>query len=85
MAMLCLFGICIPYSVIWPFILLFFKQIWDYIYPSNNKKGKESFINDKNDNEGDVSTVSYESSQSFFLTIAMLKQSLKMKKAIMLE
>ena len=40
MALLCCFGVCIPYSVIWPFVLLFLKQIWEYFVPkkSNTKK-----------------------------------------------
>ena len=40
MALLCCFGVCVPYSVIWPFILLFLKQIWEYFVPkkSNAKK-----------------------------------------------
>lgn len=32
MALLCLFGVCIPYSVIWPFILLFLKQVWEFVF-----------------------------------------------------
>lgn len=31
MSVLCIGGICIPYSVIWPFVLIFLKQIWDFV------------------------------------------------------
>ena len=47
MALLCLFGVCIPYSVTWPFILLFVKQIWEYISPA--KKDKKTKINKEAD------------------------------------
>ena len=48
MALLCLFGVCIPYSVIWPFILLFLKQIWEYISPTKreNKNTKNTGCDD---------------------------------------
>lgn len=29
--MLCCFGICIPYSVFWPLLVLFAKNVWDFI------------------------------------------------------
>lgn len=29
--MCCIFGVCIPYSVLWPFVLLFIQQCWGYI------------------------------------------------------
>lgn len=31
--MLCLFGVCIPYSVLWPLALIFLKHLWDRIEP----------------------------------------------------
>ena len=49
MALLCLFGVCIPYSVIWPFILLFLKQIWEYVSPT-----KRENKNSKNNSDGSV-------------------------------
>jgi thioredoxin 1 len=32
MAMLCLFGICIPYSVLWPLIVLGFRQLYVFFF-----------------------------------------------------
>mmetsp|Transcript_6605 Transcript_6605/g.11085 ORF Transcript_6605/g.11085 Transcript_6605/m.11085 type:complete len:189 (-) Transcript_6605:3741-4307(-) len=51
MSMICCFGICIPYSVIWPFLLILLKQIWDFISPLIGKKASDD---KKVDREGDV-------------------------------
>mmetsp|Transcript_31034 Transcript_31034/g.23078 ORF Transcript_31034/g.23078 Transcript_31034/m.23078 type:complete len:178 (+) Transcript_31034:63-596(+) len=32
MGSLCICGVCIPYSVLWPMILLFLKQVWDLFH-----------------------------------------------------
>lgn len=40
MAMLCICGVCIPYTVLWPIVLLFLKQIWAFIYPAAPKPAK---------------------------------------------
>ena len=37
MSVFCIGGICIPYSVIWPFILIALKQIWDWISGGKTK------------------------------------------------
>ena len=41
MAMLCICGVCIPYTVLWPIVLLFLKQIWAFIYPAGAKPEKK--------------------------------------------
>lgn len=33
--MICFFGICIPYSVLWPILVLFVKNVWDFIHGRN--------------------------------------------------
>lgn len=38
--MLCICGVCIPYNALWPILLLFLKQAWDYF--SGTKKDKEA-------------------------------------------
>lgn len=40
MAVLCICGICIPYSVLWPIVLLFLKQVWSFLFPGA-KQSKE--------------------------------------------
>lgn len=40
MSMICICGICIPYTVLWPIVLLFLKQIWSFVY-GNDKKAKK--------------------------------------------
>lgn len=40
MAMLCICGICIPYTVLWPIVLIFLKQVWSFFVPSS-KSAKE--------------------------------------------
>ena len=40
MAVCCLFGVCIPYSVLWPVILLILKPIFEYFGFSWNTKKK---------------------------------------------
>ena len=47
MAVLCICGICIPYSVLWPLVLVFLKQIWGFIFPSPKKKKGESTEEDE--------------------------------------
>jgi len=43
MSMLCIFGFCIPYSVLWPLLLLAVKQVADLLYPRReSKKGVAS-------------------------------------------
>ena len=37
MAAFCICGICIPYSVIWPFILLIVKRVYEIIFPASSK------------------------------------------------
>jgi thioredoxin 1 len=41
MAMLCICGICIPYTVLWPIVVLFLKQIWSFIFPAAKADNKE--------------------------------------------
>mmetsp|Transcript_20058 Transcript_20058/g.19352 ORF Transcript_20058/g.19352 Transcript_20058/m.19352 type:complete len:183 (-) Transcript_20058:85-633(-) len=31
MAVICICGVCVPYSVLWPLVLLMFKPIFDYV------------------------------------------------------
>jgi thioredoxin 1 len=40
MSLCCIGGVCIPYTVIWPFILLILKQLWSYFYPTVDDKKK---------------------------------------------
>jgi thioredoxin-like negative regulator of GroEL len=42
MAMLCICGICIPYTVLWPIVVLFLKQIWFFIFPAGKAAQKKS-------------------------------------------
>ena len=46
--MLCICGVCIPYSLIWPFILMLLKKVYDVFFPpgKNDKKSdkKESLV-----------------------------------------
>lgn len=42
MAMLCICGVCIPYTVLWPFVLLILKQIWGFISPSSKTTEKKT-------------------------------------------
>lgn len=37
MSMLCIFGCCIPYSVLWPLIMLALKQVVDLLFPKSRK------------------------------------------------
>lgn len=37
MSMLCIFGFCIPYSVLWPLLLLVVKQVADLLFPKRRK------------------------------------------------
>ena len=63
MAMLCLFGVCIPYSVIWPLIILFLKQLWCFLWPIKKEKKERITSADIN-----ITDELYNSSQSFYLT-----------------
>jgi len=40
MSMCCIFGVCIPYSALWPIVLLFLRQIYTYFYPNHEEKVK---------------------------------------------
>lgn len=44
MAVLCIGGCCIPYSVIWPFLLLILKKIYEFCFPGTavTKKVEET-------------------------------------------
>jgi thioredoxin 1 len=37
MSVLCICGVCIPYSVLWSIALLFMKQLWDFFNPYKKK------------------------------------------------
>lgn len=37
MAVLCICGFCIPYSVVWPFVLLLLKQLYTFFFPGASK------------------------------------------------
>jgi len=38
--MICICGVCIPYSALWPIVLLFLRQIYTYFYPDQKDKVK---------------------------------------------
>ena len=42
--MLCLFGFCIPYNVLWPLLILALKQLWDYFKKITTKNVKKNNI-----------------------------------------
>lgn len=44
MSMICICGVCIPYTALWPLLLLFFQQIYRYFYPVHDEKGKTGKI-----------------------------------------
>eukprot|EP01032_Pedospumella_encystans_P011526 gene11526-13396_t len=40
MSMICICGVCIPYTALWPIVLLFLRQIYTYFYPDQKDKVK---------------------------------------------
>ena len=38
MSIICIGGICIPYSVLWPFIIILFKPLQNFFFPKKNNK-----------------------------------------------
>lgn len=54
MAMLCICGVCIPYSVLWPLVLLTLRQIWSFFFGKPSPKTGEKDKN-RSDKETDNS------------------------------
>lgn len=65
MSMLCIFGFCIPYSVLWPIALLFIKQIWNYIFPASTTSNESKIASNavKHNNANTSSTTQCETIQ----------------------
>jgi thioredoxin 1 len=42
MAVICICGFCIPYSTLWPILLLFLKPLFDYVQAMFGVKAKQS-------------------------------------------
>jgi thioredoxin 1 len=57
MAMLCLFGVCIPYSVIWPVLVLFLKEVWTYFMGKSAKEEKAKSVTSTNMSTTTTTTV----------------------------
>ncbi|KAJ1404572.1 thioredoxin-like protein [Ochromonadaceae sp. CCMP2298] len=56
MAVLCICGICIPYSVVWPFVLLLLKQLYSFFFPA--KANGEAKVTDASGKAVEVNEVS---------------------------
>ena len=46
--MICICGVCIPYTALWPIVFLFLRQIYTYFYPDakDKVKGKGDTVGD---------------------------------------
>jgi thioredoxin 1 len=68
MALLCIGGFCIPYTLLWPFLLLIIKQAWAYIFPQKIVKEikTEAVTSNKSSLDADHSV-----SPANFLTASM--------------
>jgi thioredoxin 1 len=83
MSLCCIGGVCIPYTVIWPFILLILKQLWGYFYPAEDKKKTDGITNDisgsaegnscckKEDAGNDIIDTFSETAEALYLTDEM--------------
>jgi thioredoxin 1 len=75
MSVICICGICIPYSVFWPLIVIACREIYNFLFGKKSLSPKEQVIKELEENETSVKTqpVDYKGGSFGFLTTKMLQ------------